>query len=192
MKKLLYISLLLILHSACKKDAIVCNSYILLNDRDNLFDPKLTGSQALLDTLAKHPEYQVTRLYVDQYGWVIDGNVFYQNLKIFSSQFMFFGGPNNNNNVATIDTVNVGPFNLSLTPTLTCYEAIRLAREQENFSKTCIAYRLGIYDINAMQSNPRTKNYKLVWLVQGDNGSPYVYLDANTGQTYFKDDGIEI
>jgi hypothetical protein len=51
---------------------------------------------------------------------------------------------------------------------------------------------LGIYDINAWQPNPHANNYKLVWLVQGDGGWPCVYLDANTGQTYYKDGGMEI
>jgi hypothetical protein len=58
-----------------------------------------------------------------------------------------------------------------------------------NYDNTCISYRLGIYDINTLTEN-KTKNYKLTWEVQGDNGYPYVVLDADSGQVYFKDDGI--
>jgi hypothetical protein len=189
MKKLIYILLLLILQSACKKDPKVCNNYTqLITNRNNLADPKATGSQALLDTLAKHPEYQVTQVDVEKYGWMVNGNIFYKNLLIFNCRFMFCSDVNYN--VTTLYPLNAGPFNFSLTPSITYLDAIKFARGQENFSKTCISYRLGIYDINAGQPNPHTSNYKLVWLVQGDSGYPYVYLDANTMQVYDKFDGI--
>ena len=190
MKKLIYILLLLILQSACKKDPMVCNNYTQLTDKNNLADPKATGSQALLDTLAKHPEYQVTMVDVEKYGWVINGNVFYKNLLIFNCRFMFCSDANYN--VTTLYPLNVGPFNFSLTPSITYLDAIKFARRQQDFSKTCLSYRLGIYDINAGQPNSHTSNYKLVWLVQGDNGCPYVYLDATTGQVYDNSDGIVI
>ena len=190
MKKLIFILLVLLLQSACKKDPIICNDFTQLTDRANLADPKATGSQALLDTLAKHPEYQVTRVSIDQYNWVVVCNVFYKNLLVFSDGIEYF--ENTNHNVATFDTINFSTINFSLTPTINYTEAIKLARAQEDFSKTCISYRLDIFDLNAGQSFVYVKNYKLVWLVQGNSGYPYVYLDANTGQTYRKFDGIDI
>jgi hypothetical protein len=190
MKKLICILLaVLFLQSACKKDVAACTDYTQLTDRANHADPKQTNSQALLDTLAKHPEYQVMMVDVEKYGWVVNGNVFYNGLLIFTTGFMFHGDANNN--ITVLDTLKLGTFNFSLTPTLTYLDAIKLARAQEDFSRTCISYRLGIYNINASQPHPQTINNKLVWLVQGNNGTPYVYLDANTGQVYSKFDGIE-
>ena len=94
MKKLIFILLVLLLQSACKKDPIICNDFTQLTDRANLADPKATGSQALLDTLAKHPEYQVTRVSIDQYNWVVVCNVFYKNLLVFSDGIEYFENTN--------------------------------------------------------------------------------------------------
>lgn len=189
MKKFIsLIALVLFLQSACKKDVAACTTYTELTSRANLADPKATNSQALLDTLTKHPEYQVTLVNVEKYGWVVNGNIFFKDLLLFNYKFSFLGDANNN--ITNNGAVNIGTFNFSLTPNLSYTDAIKLARGQENFNNTCISYRLGIYDLNAAQHQPHPVNNKLVWLVQGNNGSPYVYLDANSGQVYEKFDGI--
>jgi hypothetical protein len=77
----------------------------------------------------------------------------------------------------------------TLTPTLTSSNAIDIAKQNLDYSKSCISYRLGIFDLNSGKGI-ETKNYKLVWKVQGRNEVPYVILDANSGQVYRSHDGI--
>ena len=66
---------------------------------------------------------------------------------------------------------------------------ITTAIQAVDYSKTCVSYRLGIYDLNS-GSSFQPKNYKIVWKIQGESGYPYVILDANTSQVYLMDDGI--
>ena len=74
-------------------------------------------------------------------------------------------------------------------PTISYGSAITTAIQVVDYSKTCVSYRLGIYDLNSGTSF-QPKNYKLVWKIQGESGYPYVILDANTSQVYLMDDGI--
>lgn len=83
-----------------------------------------------------------------------------------------------------IDTLS-----FSLSPLIQSDSAISLAKQTMKYDNTCISYRLGIYGLNAAIGYS-TPDYKLVWKIQGDNGFPFVVLDATNGQVYSKDDGI--
>jgi len=184
----LIVSNLLLFWTSCKKDLKVCDTITELSDRKNLVDPNSLGSQALIDTLSKHPEVQVYDIISSQYGWTVKCNVFYKDIKVFSSQY-FLHKNNYSNSIICYDTLNFNSINFSLIPSITKDKAIKISKQKLNFNKTCISYRLGIYDLNARKTKS-SKNYKLTWKVQGENGYPYVVIDANSGQVITQDDGI--
>ena len=187
MKKLILILFLAVLQESCKKDVKVCTNYTELSDRNHLVDPSTLGDSALIDTLNKRPELQVYKINSDQHGWVVKCNVFYQNLKVFSSQYYF--NKNTGGSIYSLNTINLSSINFSLIPTISYGSAITTATQAVDYSQTCVSYRLGIYDLNS-GSSFQPKNYKLVWKIQGESGLPYVILDANTSQIYHTDDGI--
>lgn len=176
--------------TTCKKDVIICESYKELTDHNHLVDiSPLNGAPELLDTLTKYPQLQVYKVINDQYTYGMHCHVFYKGLKVFSDNYLLFKRKSDisiHGDVAIIDTINI-----SLTPSIQFDKAINIARKNMTYRNTCISYRLEIDDLNAGTST-HAKNYKLTWRVQGENGYPYVVLDANSGQLYFKDDGIRI
>jgi len=187
-KKTIILLAIVILQNACKKDVKICNSYTQLTDTKNLVDlAPINNIPEFLDTLHKYPNLQVAKINVDQYSTVMFCNVFYKGLKVFTDGYTLI---KDRYGITTYDTI-VDTINVSLTPTIDFKAAISIARKNMNYDKTCISYRLGLYNLDAGQSFVYTKNYKLVWLVQGENGYPYVYLDANNGNVYSKFDGID-
>ena len=199
MKTVLNILMLcLILFSACKKDPKVCTTYTELNDHNNLVDiTPLSKVPEFKDTLNKYiKQLQVTNIDIEKYGAIMNCNVFYKELKVFTDDYQIL---KNYNNFGMNDTVycNSGSnfildtVNFSLTPTIQIENAISIAKGVQKYTNTCISYRLGIYNINASDKT-KTRDYKLVWLVQGESGYPYVYLDANMGKIYASFDGIII
>jgi len=157
-----------------------------LTDTKNLVDVNsLSNIQELLDTLKKYPNLQVDRVNVDQYSTDIICNEFYKGLKIFGTQYSLH---KTHLGIFSSGTI-VDAINSTLTPSVNYETAISIARNNMNFKNTCISYRLGFYYLT--NGTQQTGNYKLAWVVQGENGAPYVYLDAVSGQVYEKFDGIE-
>ena len=196
MKYKIFIFLFIIGLFSCKKDPKICDSYTELTDKNNLIDiSPLNNVHQFLDTLKKYPNLQVYRVEADQYGYGMFCHCFYKGLKDFSYDYTLF---KNVIGFYTPDTLSYSlgaiydSINFSLTPSIDYKTAIGIAKKNMQFKNTCISYRLGIYNLNAGQSFVYTKNYKLVWWVQGESGYPYVYLDANTGQVYGSFDGMEI
>ncbi len=187
MKNIILILTIVVLQLSCKKDAKICTTYTELSDRSHLVDPITLGDSALIDTLNNRPELQVYKITSDQYGWVVRCNVFYKTLKVFTSQVNF--NRRNGGSIVSLNYLDFGSINFNLTPTISYESAITTSIHAIDFSKTCISYRLGIYDLNS-GSSFQPKNYKLVWKIQGESGYPYVILDANTLEVYLKDDGI--
>jgi len=188
-KNILFLLIIVILQASCKKDIKICASSTELTDTKNIVDPSSIGSQLLMDSLAAHTELQVYQTHNDQYGWVAKCNIFYKGLKFFQNTFYYHG---NINTIVSYDTLDFSMINFALVPLLKFDAAIHIARQEMNFEKTCISYRLGIYaSIKNIGNTMKSQNYKLVWKIQGDSGYPYVYVDANTGQVYEKFDGIE-
>jgi hypothetical protein len=193
MRKIFPLILLsILLYTSCRKDPKiepkVCDTYTELTDQNNLIDiSPLNGSSKLLDILKQNPTLQVYRIETDQNFYGMFCHVFYKGLKVFSDDYAVF---QDNGIILTTDTI-VTNINISLTPSVDYKTAINIAKQNENFNATCISYRLGIFNLNVL-SGLHPKNYKLVWLIQGESGYPYVYLDANTGQVYSSFDGMEI
>ncbi len=187
-KNIIYILTIVILQAACKKEAKICGSTTELTDTKNTVDPGAIGSKLLMDSLATHPELQVYQTHSDQYGWVAKCNIFYKGLKFFQNVFYYHG---TGNTIVSYDTLDFSKVNFSLVPTLKFEDAVYIAKQEMNFSKTCISYRLGFYASTKNIGNTmKRQTYKLVWKIQGNNGYPYVYVDANTGQVLEKFDGL--
>jgi hypothetical protein len=190
MKNIIFLFISLISLSACKKDVKVCRTFTELTSRDHLVDiSSLKNTPEIYDTLAKY-QLQVRQIVNDNYLFGFKSYVFYKGLMAFNEDYYLYKNKSGNSFVIigrpTLDSINI-----SLTPTISFKAAIDIAEKSMDFTKTCISYRLGILNTNGSISNAPV-NHKLVWKIQGDNGWPYVILDANTGQVYSKDDGIRI
>lgn len=187
--KILAIIILPFIVASCVKDKVSCQNNRELTDQNHIVDIQpLNQASEFNDTLTKYPQLQVYRVIDDQYVIGMHCNIFYKDLKVFSDQYSLFKNKSNNTvftmNDFILDTVDFG-----LSPSLHYTDAINIAEQNMDFSKTCISYRLGIFDLNAGKG-VEPKDYKLVWKVQGENETPYVLLDANNGQIYRKHDGI--
>lgn len=166
-----------------------CKSATELTNKNHLVDiAPITQIPELYDTLVKYPQLQVYRVIDDTLMTAIHCNVFYKGLIVFSDQYSLFKSKSTNT-ITSLKSWILDTVDFSLTPTLPSSKAIEIAKEHQQFSKTCIQYRLGILDLNASQSFT-TKDYKLVWKVQGSTGFPYVILDANNGTVYRDFDGV--
>jgi hypothetical protein len=187
MKKVIYVSLIsFLLITSCKKDK-VCTSYTELTDDYHLLDISAVNSTPeLIDTLTKYSKLQVYRVIDDEYILGVHCNLFNQGLKVFNDGYSLLKSKNNGN-IISWDTVPAS-IEISTIPSIQFEEAINIARQSMDYDKKCISYRLGFYDINANLPN-QIKSYKLTWKIQGNNGAPYVMLDANNGQIYSKFDG---
>lgn len=174
---------------SCKKDKVTCQNNSELTDQNHLVDIQLLNQASEFnDTLIKYSQLQVYRIIDDQYLIGMHCNVFYKGLKVFSDQYSLFKGKTNNS-LFTLEDFIIDTVDFTLTPTLTYSNAIDIAKQNLDYSKSCISYRLGIFDLNSSKGMV-TKDYKLVWKVQGENEAPYVILDANSGQVYRSHDGI--
>ena len=190
MKKIIFAFSVLFFFSSCKKDVKVCNIYTELLDRDNLVDITiLKSTPEIYDTIVKY-KLQVREIVNDNILFGFKSNLIYKDLMVFNEDYYLYKNKSANSFVIigqpTIDSIK-----FSLKPTLAGKDAIHIAEKNISFSNTCIFYRLGILNINAGVLNSQI-NRKLVWKIQGENGWPYVILDANTGQVYLKDDGIRL
>jgi hypothetical protein len=189
MKKISILLCLVVFFATCKKDVRVCTTYTQITSQKHLVDiSPLKGAPQLIDTLNKYSNLQVYRVIIDDATLGMECHVFCKGLQVFTHDFSLLKIKNNVPLYAS-DSSFTDTINLSTTPAINYLEAISIAHKNENFSKTCISYQLGFYDINA-SSNRLIKNYKLVWLVKGENDAPYVYMDANSGQVYNKFDGM--
>lgn len=174
---------------ACTKEKVTCQNNTELTDQHHLVDLQLLNQAAELnDTLAKYAQLQVYRVVNDSYLLGIHCHVFYKGLKVFSDQYSLFKSKSDNS-VFSISNFIVDTVDFSLTPALTYTNAIDIATQEMDYSKTCVSYRLGIFDLNSGKG-AATKEYKLVWKIAGENGYPFVVLDANNGEVYRAHDGI--
>jgi hypothetical protein len=190
MKKIIFAFSVLFFFSSCKKDVKVCNIYTELLDHDNLVDITiLKSTPEIYDTIVKY-KLQVREIVNDNILFGFKSNLIYKDLMVFNEDYYLYKNKFANSFVIigqpTIDSIK-----FSLKPNLACKDAIHIAEKNISFNNTCIFYRLGILNINAGVLNSQI-NCKLVWKIQGENGWPYVILDANTGQVYLKDDGIRL
>jgi hypothetical protein len=175
--------------ASCTKDKATCINNTELTDKNHLVDiQSLNQISEFNDTLTKYSQLQVHRIVDDQYVIGMHCNVFYKGLKVFSDHYSLFKSKSANS-IFTLDNFIIDTVDFDLVPSLTYANAIDIAKQNMDYSKNCIFYRLGIFDINSGKGI-ETKDYKLVWKIQGEDGLPYVVLDANNGQVYSEHDGI--
>jgi hypothetical protein len=162
--------------------------YTEIKDYKHLVDiSELTNSPGFSDTLSKYPQLQVFKVINDEYTMGMHCHVFYKGYKIFFEDYRLFKRKvDNSMNGMDVVTTEI---NVSTAPALGYKGAIDIAKKTLNFENACIGYRLGFYDINSGTSF-QPKEFKLVWMIEGENGHPFVLLDANTGNVYMKDDGV--
>ena len=189
MKTKIIVIAIILMQVSCKRDAKVCEKYSELTDRNHVVDPNLIGDQALIDTLSKRPELQLYKIESSQNIKTIKCNVFYRDLKVFSTQY-YLHKYSNNPNIYSLNFFDFSSINFSLNPTISHDVAITIAQKNMDYSATCISYRLGIFDINARLSN-LSVNYKLVWQIEGEHGYPIVTINANDGTVYRKVSGLD-
>lgn len=191
MKKIVFLFITSAFLSGCKKDVKVkCNTHTELTGYEHLVDISgLKNNPEIYDTLTKY-QLQVRKVVNDNYLFGFKSYVFYKGLMVFNQDYYLYKNKADNN-FTIIGKPAPDAINFSLSPTLSSKEAIDIAEKNMDFDKTCISYRLGIYNLNGGISNAMP-NHKLVWKIQGDNGWPFVMLDAHTGYIYSKDDGIRI
>ncbi|MEO8762345.1 MAG: hypothetical protein ABI388_12285 [Bacteroidia bacterium] len=196
MKKIILYLIVVSIISACKKDPKICANYTDLKDTKHLVDiSPLKAAPELIDTLNKHPNLQVFQIYSDQYITSMKCNIFFKGMKILNYTYGIYKTTNSifspdvlneSGPLTFVDSIKIASFN----PAIDYLTAINIAKKNMNYGTTCISYRLGIY-CTSIDSLPSPKSYKLAWAVQGENGYPYVYLDANNGQVYDEFDGVE-
>ncbi|MEO6305093.1 MAG: PepSY domain-containing protein [Bacteroidia bacterium] len=189
MKTIIVIFISIISFTRCKKYVNACKELTELKGKEHLVDLNGINAQELIDTLSRHPELQLYKFETSTTNWVARCNVFYKDLIIFSDTYLLNKGYNTGILYAS-DTLRPKNITFSLEPSVSYEDAIKAAKKEVNFDHTCISYRLGIYNINAISGNSKVKNYKLVWKIEGTDKYPYAIVDANTKQVIVSDDGI--
>jgi hypothetical protein len=186
---IILIYLILFVIGACRKDSIVCGEYTdITKEKPTIDTAPLNQVKAFSDTLKKYPQLVPYRVINDNYMVGMHCEVYFNGLLVLNDHYSLFYGKSDKS-IFTLDRYILDTLDFSLTPALNFEDAISIAKQNMNYVHTCIAYRLCIKNISD-GSNNKPKNYKLVWLVQGLWGYPYVILDANNGQVYNKFDGI--
>lgn len=150
----------------------------------------LKNAPKLQDTLDKYDQLEVFRVIDDQYLIGIHCHIYYQGLQVFGHDYSLFQGKANDDVTIGGDSTIVKTIPISLSPSISCQKAARIARKNMKFNKICLLKQLGILDLNSGKGMTATE-YKLVWRVAVKRGeAPYVFLDANSGEIYRKFDGI--
>lgn len=178
-----------LLGTSCTKWSKACLGSTELTGKEHLVDISvLSQAPELLDTLAKYPQLQVARIKNDPYAIGMHCNVFYQDLQVFSDEYILFK-QKSNNHLEALQSYILDQVQVSLIPHLSHDEAISIAKKTMDFSESCIYYRLGLFNLNSGTGETNRED-RLVWKVQGKDGWPYVILDAQDGTVYRSFDGI--
>jgi hypothetical protein len=187
--RLLLITVVAFVLINCGKDWNICTQYTEVTNQNHLVDISLLNkAPELLDTLAKYPQLQVSRVIDDPYAIIMHCNVFYKGLENFSRGYEVIKGKRDGE-ISTLGSI-IDTFDVSLTPKISFEHAIRIARENMDFGKLCLSYQLGLFDSNSVTILDEP-NYVLVWRITNTNGYyPVVLLDAACGEVYYKDNGM--
>ena len=184
-----YFFLALFLVTSCKKK-INCGCQKAVSHPSHIANiDALKNAPKLQDTLDKYDQLEVYRVIDDQYLIGIHCHIYCQGLQVFGHDYSLFKSKADDHITIGGDSIIVKTIAISLTPSINCQKAARIARENMKFNKACLLKQLGIYDLNAGKGN-KAPDYKLAWRVAVKRGeAPYVCLDANTGEIYSKFDG---
>lgn len=178
--------------SGCKK--ITCLNSTALTDRQHIVNLNLLKNvPEFLDTLKKYPQLQAYELIDNEYAYTLHCYIFVNDLKLFYRSYSLTKGKLYGNKSIYVNNQALGDqISISTKPQITWREAVKIAKDRLDFSKTCIFYRLGYYDLNAGNSTTNnSKNYTLAWKINGnDENPPVVIVDANTGLVISAFDGI--
>jgi hypothetical protein len=189
-KKILLILLVLCTFCSCLKDGKRCKELTEITGTDHLVDiTPVLNIPELKARLQKYPQLQVFRVIDNEYEIAFISNVFYRGMPIIFESYRMSKSKKFHNIICTSeappDTIPI-----SLKPLVSVPDAIKIAKGQQNFTDRCIAFRLGIFDINA-GSGSSQKNYRLVWKIEGlEQEVPMVIIDATTKEVIMSDNGI--
>ena len=171
----------LFLLTTCKKEKANCLRKTPLTNQNHLIDiSPLNEAPQLNDTLEKYPNLQVYRLFNDELTIGIHCHVFYRGLIVLTGDYLIFKSKKFNF-IEVFEPPVYDTIPVSLKPTLDYEDAIRIAKNKTEFNMMCIYYRLGIFDVNA-GNGFSAKDYRLVWEIQGEGGSPKVVINAANGE----------
>jgi hypothetical protein len=159
--------------ASCKKDIDACRHYSEIPVPS--VDPSGINAPELHDTLNKYAQLKLERVSNDVFGWTATCGVYYNGLINFSGKYTL-------SKVSTTGTLHAGdtsllrlPVNLSTEPVIDFNKAIETAKQRINLDHTCIRYKLGIFSLPYHAK----KSYYLVWRIEGKDGHPFAYVDAN-------------
>ena len=193
-RSLCFIAVMFVLITSCKKTPPPCTTITALEGHDHhLVDLSiLSGQPEFADLLAAHPELQAYRAFFEDSVYGMHCHVFYKDVIVFTSNYALFKGIRKDNPVVQASGEIPNDINISLSPSISPDSAIHIAKAEQNYTRTCINYQLGIYDMNAGSSSntPLPKDYRLVWNITGNGDYPVVRLDAQDGKIYYSFDGL--
>jgi hypothetical protein len=170
---------------ACSKENAgkYCPELAGTYDETRFIDPaKVAHIPQIRDTLAKYPELKITQIYeywlkTGQLQTSVSCTIYYKQIPLTYGYTIRFISPDSVRSFGTIPR----NLNMSVEPALSRNDAIAIAEKAVNFN-SCPVSGLGISNV----SKDSTPRYRLVWeLVGTENKTPWVEMDAITGEIYF-------
>jgi hypothetical protein len=181
MKIIIYLSVLVLFVTACKKEMNGCKDYKEAAAKERLIEPAAVDFQAFKDTLNKYANFLKPSEYqVFPYGRHLKCYAYYQGLLVFS-EFYYLSTYNAMDSIGAQGVALSRLRGISIAPGVSYTEAIKKARYEADFDHTCISYRLGVFNKNMF--NGSAPDYRLAWMITGgDNAYPTVIMDAQTNE----------
>ncbi len=176
----------LLILASCKKTEPNCNGNVEIKGSNHLVDVSVLKTvPQMLDSLAKYPSLQATRITDDEYMTSVTCNYFYNNLIVFGASYQL----TKSKKFGYFDCYDYTPkVNLptNLAQNIDNKKALEIARKEINLEPSCLTSQLG-YSYQDTSAIEKPSSYKLVWSIK--SGSAYVILDAGNGNIYSKFDG---
>lgn len=200
-KSTLFLFLFSLALISCSKENKVCLTHPEPSIHHLISLSEIEDFPELLDTLeARAGMLQLTKVersnmevYDGQLHSInVRANILYNGLRVFSNEIRFT--KNQKNGVTEIYSTNesnnqyIEDLSISLEPTITRKEAIKIAKKEQKFQGNCYTAQLGIYNINA--NNNLSQDYLLVWKISYQDSDPSVLLNAQTGEIIHSSNGI--
>lgn len=183
--KHIFILLAIALAASCKKDLGVCSNYKEIKGREQAAD--ISGlPQQLKDSLATHPQLVPYSVNLGAYVNGVLCRMYYNDIPVLSGDYSLYkqSGYGHDTVMVSGKIPHLDP-GFSFDPAVSYKDAVKEAKKYANFDHACIAYQLGIYDLQRYsQSAPG--QYRLAWKIM-DSEKTYIYviMDATTNQVLY-------
>jgi hypothetical protein len=173
---------------SCKKGEQICNGNKEIKSTNHLVDISVLKTvPQMLDSLAKYKELQVDKIVNDEYMTSVCCNYFSNGLIVFNASYALIKSKKFNFFICEDYRPKVTiPTNLA--KNIDYRKALEIAKNEINFSGSCLSYQLGYYYSDTSEILTPA-SFKLVWSVKEIDGGAYVFLDAGNGKVYSKFDG---